>query len=123
MNTNDLLLAALVQLTTLMAANWTATEALGNALKARGRAVPKLLISCLLAPALSTAAYAFGWFTALPAVAANAVPVTGGRGYASAAFAGLVAALVTSGAHGLVKAATNGAAPPPAAPPAPGTAA
>lgn len=116
MNQTDLLLAALTQLATLMVANWTATEALGNVLRARGHAVPKLALSCVLAPAFSAAAYGFGWFTALPAVAANAVPVTGGRGYLSAAFAGLVAALVTSTTHGLVKSlAGSGDAPPPAA--------
>jgi hypothetical protein len=115
MTTTDPFVAALLQLGTIMAACWAATEGVGNALRAKGIAVHKLAISCLLAPGFSTAAYALGWFTALPAVTAAAIPVAGARGYLSAAFAGLVAALVTSGAHGLVKARRGrNAAPPPA---------
>jgi hypothetical protein len=120
--TTDPFVAALLQLGTIMAACWIATEALGNVLRARTRRrIPKLALSCVLAPAFSVVAYAFGWFTALPATAAGGVPVMGGVGYGSAAFAGLVAALVTSGAHGLVKAVGRGNAPPPG-PPAGGTA-
>ena len=116
MNTTDPLIAALLQLGTIMAACWVATEGLGNVLFLHGVRLHKLAISCLLAPGFSTAAYALGWFTALPAVTAAAIPVAGARGYLSAAFAGLVAALVTSGAHGLVKAITGGSAAPPAGP-------
>ena len=116
MNSTDPLIAALLQLGTIMAACWAATEGVGNALRARGLALHKLAISCLLAPGFSTAAYALGWFTALPAVTAAAIPVTGARGYMSAAFAGLVAALVTSGAHGLVKAVAGGGAAAPGGP-------
>lgn len=112
MNTTDPFVAALLQLGTLMTANWMATEAIGNALRARGRNLPKLLLSCLLAPCFSMAAYGLGWFTALPAATAAAIPVAGVRGYLSAAFAGLVAALVTSGVHGLVKVVTGGGAAP-----------
>lgn len=114
MTTTDPFVAALLQLASIMAGCWAATEGVGNALSARGRKLPKLLISCVLAPAFSTVAYALGWFTALPAMTAGGTPVTGGRGLLSAAFAGLVAALVTSGAHGLVKAVARGnGAPPP----------
>lgn len=98
-----------------MIANWTATEAIGNAWREHPPWA-KLGISCVLAPILSVAAYGFGWFTALPTMAAGAIPVAGGLGYGSAAFAGLVAALVTSGAHGLVKTA-SGVGGPPAVPP------
>lgn len=119
MNQNDPFVAALLQLATIMAACWTATESIGNVLRARGRRVPKLLISCVLAPAFSMFACALGWFTALPTVTALGLPVTGGRLLLSAAFAGVVAALVTSGGHGLVKAVTRGnAAAPPSTPPA-----
>lgn len=116
MNTTDPFVAALLQLATIMAACWAATEAVGARLRARGVRIHKLALSCILAPAFSTVSYALGWFTALPAMTAGGTPVTGARGYLSAAFAGLVAALVTSGLHGLTKAVSRGnGAPPPAA--------
>jgi hypothetical protein len=102
MNT-DLLAAAVIQLASIMTANWTATEAVGNSLPS----VPKLAISCVFGPAFSTAAYAFGWFTALPTMA-GATQVAGIRSYLSAAFAGLVASLITSGSHAAVKMVTSG---------------
>jgi hypothetical protein len=116
MNTSDPIVSALLQLASIMAACWTATESIGNVLREHGRYVHKLLLSCLLAPAFSMAAYGLGWFTALPTVTAAAIPVTGFRGYLSAAFVGLVAALVTSGGHGLVKAVARGNGAPPAPP-------
>ena len=115
MNTTDPFVAALLQLGTIMTADWTATEALGNALRARGLGLHKLAISCALAPLFSMAAYGLGWFTALPAVTAAAIPVAGVRGYLSAAFAGLVGALVLSGGHGLLKSLVRGNGTPPAA--------
>lgn len=111
MTTTDPFIAALLQLGTLMLAAWKATEGLGNWLRGRGIRLHKLAISCVLGPAFSMLAYGLGWFTALPAVTAEAIPVAGTRGYLSAGFAGLVAALVTSGAHGLVKAVRGGGTP------------
>jgi hypothetical protein len=102
--TTDLLGTALVQLATLMAATWTLTEAIGARVT-----WPKLAISLLLGTALSMAAYGLGWFTALPAATATAIPIAGVRGYLSAGFAGLVGAAVTSAAHAaLVGSKTGG---------------
>lgn len=114
MNPTDPFVAALLQLGTIMAADWKATEAIGNVLRKRGRPLPKLLISCILAPGFSMTACALGWFTALPTVTATGIPITGGGLLLSAAFAGVVAALVTSGAHGLFKAINRGNGAPPA---------
>jgi hypothetical protein len=92
---NDLIAAALVQLASIMAANWILTEALGKRL-----GLPKFWLSLGVAPALTMAAYGLGWFTALPASATLAsVPIAGARAYLSAAFAGVIAALLTSAAH------------------------
>ena len=92
--TTDLIAVALVQLASIMAGNWVLTEAIGSRVL-----LGKLWISLLVAPALTMAAYALGWFSALPAVAAAGAPVTGLRGYLSAAFAGFIGALLTSAAH------------------------
>lgn len=92
--TNDLIAAALVQLASIMAANWTLTEAVGSRVT-----LGKFWISLLLAPLLTMAAYGLGWFSALPEVTASAIPIAGVRGYLSAAFAGLIGAVLTSAAH------------------------
>lgn len=109
--TTDLIGAALVQLGSIMAANWTLTEAIGRRVSA-----PKLVISLVVGSALSMAAYGLGWFTALPTVTATAIPIAGVRGYLSAGFAGFVGAVLTSSAHGLLIGARSGgvAAAPPA---------
>ncbi len=91
---NDLLAAALVQLASIMGANWILVEAIGARI-----GIGKLWISLVAGPLLTMAAYALGWFTALPAATAAAVPVAGGRAYLSAAFAGFIASLLTSAAH------------------------
>jgi hypothetical protein len=90
----DLIAVALLQLASIMAANWVLTEAIGARV-----GLGKFWISLLVAPALTAAAYALGWFNALPTVAADAIPIAGVRGYLSAAFAGVIGALLTSGAH------------------------
>jgi hypothetical protein len=105
--TTDLLAAALVQLATLMAATWTLTEAIGARV-----AWPKLAISLVLGTALSMAAYGLGWFTALPAATASAIPIAGLRGYLSAGFAGLVGASVTSALHAGILGSRAGSAAP-----------
>jgi hypothetical protein len=92
--TTDLIGAALVQLGTIMAATWILTEGIG-----RRTGWPKLAISLLVGAGLSAAAYALGWFTALPTATATAIPVIGVRGYLSAAFAGFIGAAVTSAGH------------------------
>ncbi len=92
--TTDLLAAALAQLASIMAANWTLTEALGSRIS-----LGKFWISLVLAPLLSTSAWALGWFSALPAATTFGAPITGLRGAMSAAFAGLIGAVLTSTAH------------------------
>lgn len=105
--TTDLIAIAVAQLGSIMAANWTLTEAVGNRLR-----WPKFGLSLIIAPSLTAAAYALGWFNALPTVAAGGVPVAGARAYLSAAFAGFVGAILTSAAH---KALIGSRGAPPAA--------
>jgi pyrroline-5-carboxylate reductase len=92
---NDLVAAALVQLASIMGGNWILVEALGTRLR-----IGKLWLSLVVGPLLTMAAYALGWFTALPTAATVAgLPLLGARAYLSAAFAGFIASLLTSAAH------------------------